>query len=157
MGVDHRLYLGPYIECTYKDAVRTVRVFGCPVSTCIQHPKRVMPGASGKYCAECGALNEQVRVQVPDRPDPYEVVGDELFNMSTSSEDPVWLGPNRALAGSHEVSADAENEEVHMDMQHVDPRAEIALMERAYASELEKLRAAYATVEVKWGLHLYSQ
>jgi hypothetical protein len=33
--------------------------------------------------------------------------------------------------------------------------AEIAWFENSFAKELKKLKAAYATVTVKWGLHQY--
>jgi hypothetical protein len=43
--------------------------------------------------------------------------------------------------------------EIHVDLRAVDWAAEVSSFEAAFAREIEALRAAYASVVVKWGVH----
>ena len=149
------LYLGPYVECTYKKATRTDHVVGCSAAECKKHPKKVGPNAEGQFCSACGAPNTKIPIEVADRTDRYEVVGDELFDLhSEKHQDVLWLAPNVRRKGDPRPKFD-DSGELHLDLQGNDRVAEMDWLEKAFAPELKKLREAYATVTLKWGLHQY--
>lgn len=151
--MSRHLYLGPYIECTYKPATRVTHVTGCLNAACESHPKKVGPNARGKFCSTCGAENGQIPISIPDLPDRFDVVGDALFDMNPRTTI-LWLAPNVVRKGDPRPKLD-DSGEFALDLQGVDREAEIAWLEKAFAPEIKKLRAAYATVTLKWGLHQY--
>jgi hypothetical protein len=155
MSISKHIYLGPYIECTYKPATRTTYVNGCTNVSCERHTKRPPAYMSTRFCPACGAPIGKIPVEVPDRPDCYDVVGDELLNMS-SRTDVLRLAPNVHRSGDPRPSWQLDgDEEFCLDLQQVNPRAEMVWLERAFAPEISKLREAYATVEIKWGVCQY--
>jgi len=151
------LYLGPYVECTYKPETRTENVLGCTNKACSKHPKKVGPSAAGAYCSACGSPNDDIPITVKAYTHRYDVVGDELFDINSEDKknrDILWLAPNVLRKGDPREKFDDDGE-VHLDLQKSKPEAEIAWFKDAFAKELRKLEAAYATVQVKWGLHQY--
>ncbi len=157
MSVHKCLYLGPYVECTYKPATRVRDVWGCTLPECKRHPKKIQPDAEGKFCSTCGMANGKIPIQVNDRPDRYDVVGDELFQIESSdpaNKDVLWLAPNVRRKGDPRPKWDDDGE-IHLDLVNANPQQEMDWFEKAFAKELEKLRKVYATVTVCWGLHQY--
>jgi hypothetical protein len=159
MSVSKYLYLGPYFECTCKPVKRTDHVKGCTNKKCKNYPKEPEPDdpEMGKFCSACGSPYGKVPIEVEERTHPYDVVEDELFEINCSEpEDPnlLWLVPNVQRKGAPRPDFDDEGE-VHLDLQQLDPSAEIRWLETAFAKELVKLKKAYAKVTVKWGLHQY--
>jgi hypothetical protein len=59
--------------------------------------------------------------------------------------------PNETRPGE----LDLDDDVFHYDLRGVDMEADMEWLKKKYAKELEKLRGAYKTVEVKWGLHSY--
>lgn len=155
MGAHKHVYLGAYVECTFKKATRVIQVYGCSNGNCPRHPKKEQPAADGKFCTTCAKPNAKVPVIVPDRPSSYDVVGDALFDIYSSDPDVVYLGPNQPRPGAPEHYGFESGDEVHVDFTEMKPIAERKWFEQAFAKELELLRGAYATVTVKWGLHQY--
>ncbi|HZL94963.1 MAG TPA: hypothetical protein VFB99_15015 [Vicinamibacterales bacterium] len=154
MSISKCLYLGPYVECTYRAAIRTVTVHGCTSPSCKRHPKRLQPDKTGEFCSACGSRNGPVPIGVDDRPDRYDIVGDELFTIATDRGDILWLAPNVRRKGDPRPQFDDDGE-IHLDLRSIDQAAEMAWFEKAFAPELAKLRVAYATVEIKWGMHQF--
>ncbi len=157
MSSHKHLYLGPYVECTYKKATRIDHVYGCTLVECKKHPTKRGPDAEGKFCSTCGSVNAKIPIEVPDRTDRYEVVGDELFTINseeTENRNILWLAPNVRRKGDPRPDLDDDGE-IHLDLLSAKPEAEMAWFKDAFAKELKKLQAAYATVTVKWGLHQY--
>ncbi len=155
MSRHKHLYLGPYVECTYKKATRTAYVFGCTNTKCKKHPKERGPDAGGKFCSECASPNGKIPFQVNDRPDAAEITDENLFEIESEESDEVlWLAPNVRREGDPRPKFD-DDLEIHLDLQRSNPDSEIAWLKKAFAKELQALKAEYATVMVKWGLHQY--
>lgn len=154
MGAHKHLYLGPYVECTYKPATRTENVRGCTNSKCKRHPTKRGPDLRGKFCEECASPIADVAITVKDRPDRYDIVGDELFEINTTARDVLYLAPNVRRKGDPRPDFD-DDDAFHLNLVEVEPEQEMAWFMDAFAKELRKLEAAYATVVVKWGLHQY--
>ena len=161
MGIDPRIYLGPYVQCRYRSATKTVSKFGCPKDACPGAAQRLIPygppPTEPRFCQYCGSRFGSVPVTVPDRPSPYAVVGDALFRLTGEGEPDdamLYLGAN--LPGPRPFGIDAD-EPFHVDLsdEAIGIQREIAEMKATYAAEIEKLRAVCDDVSVKWGLHQY--
>ncbi len=155
MSVHKCLYLGPYVECTYKPETRVDRVRGCTNKACSKHPKKIGPSQEGAFCSACGSPNDNIPITVKAYTHRYDVVGDELFDInSEDNQELLWLAPNSRRKGDPRPDFDDDGE-IHLDLRKTNAEAEMAWFKDAYAKELKKLEAAYATVTVKWGLHQY--
>jgi hypothetical protein len=155
MSMHKHLYLGPYVECTYKDATRTAYVFGCTNKKCKKHPKQNGPDAEGKFCSACASPNGAIPFEVNDRPDVAEIVDENLFEIPSEENDKIlWLAPNVRRIGDPRPKFDDDGE-IHLDLQKANPEAETIWFKDAFAKELRALEKEYETVTVKWGLHQY--
>jgi hypothetical protein len=156
MSSHPHIYFGPYVECTYKPATRTEKIRGCTNKECSKHPKKVCPDVAGAFCAACGSPNDKIPITVKAYTSHYDVVKDELFEINSEDKknrDVLWLAPNSRRPG--DPRPDFGEGEIHLDLVNAEPEQEMAWFMTAYAKELRKLEAAYATVTVKWGLHRY--
>ena len=88
MGVERGLHIGPYVRCTYKDATRKENMRGCTNTSCKQHPTKSGPNATGKFCSACGGPNGDVAIELPARPDPWDVNGDRVIHLDFEGIDP---------------------------------------------------------------------
>lgn len=173
MGIRHCMHLGPYVECTYKQAMTKVIRRGCTNTACTQHPtsarnmdltsaiesftKAARLGGTAKFCSTCAGPIGDVAVSVRDRPNYYDVVGDELTSIQSDEDhagDIVYLAANVRRAGDPGRDLDSD-ETIHLDLDDSDPVAEVEWFEKAFAKELAALRKVYETVEVRWGFHHY--
>jgi hypothetical protein len=157
MGVQKCLYLGPYVECTYKPSTRVEHVRGCTNKECKKHPRKRGPDAEGNFCSTCASPNGPIPFEVKDRPDHVEVTDEKLFKINSDDDENdkyLWLAPNVIREGAPRPDVD-DDREIHLDLAAAKPEDEIAWFKDAFAKELWKLEAAYATVTVKWGLHQY--
>jgi hypothetical protein len=156
MSMHAHIYLGPYVECTYKPETRVENVLGCTNKACSKHPKKIGPSASGSFCSTCGSPNAKIPITVKARTSHYDVVKDELFEINSEekkNENVLWLAPNSRRMG--DPRPDFGEGEIHVDLVNAEPEQEMSWFMTAYAKELRKLEAAYATVTVCWGLHRY--
>ena len=148
------VYLGAYVECTYQDTKRTAHVQGCTNSKCKRHPKTWGSDVRGKFCEECASPIGKVAVQVAEHPDDAEITKEALSNANMGDDERTWLIPNVHRPGEPRKGRREDREE-HVDLRDVDPKAEMAWFEKAFAKELDALRPHYKSVEVKWGLHQF--
>jgi hypothetical protein len=160
MSIDRRLYLGPYVECTYRKTTRTVYRVGCTNSQCGQYPRSQGPDAKYNFCRFCASPVGDVPIRVEDRPSPYDIVDDELTPLcgeGSNEKDRLYLGINGPRPGNprREEEKINEREEFHLSIEDVSPLTEMAWFSTAYAEEIEKLEEVYDHVTVKWGLHQY--
>lgn len=155
MGMSKCLYVGPYFECTQRAAKTKVSVHGCTNKECQAYPRQEGRDSSAKFCPVCGTRIGTVIVEVDYLADAYEVIGDEMHNLCyCSSNRKVLLAPNVKRKGDPRWELDDDGE-VHLDLSKVKHEDEMRWLEKAFAPELKKLRAAFAKVEVKWGVHQY--
>jgi hypothetical protein len=156
MGTYVRLYFGPYLECTYKPKKKTVPVHGCTNTSCEEYPRPNTLSGRGNFCQTCGSATGAAAVEVDDRPDRYDVVGDTLHEMRTCEDDRILLAPNvrrsELLRPGDPREAFSPGEPFEIDPREIDHEEDLRWLEVRYAPEIEKLRAAYATVKPKWGL-----
>jgi hypothetical protein len=160
MGVDLHVHIGPYIECTYKTAKKEVNAYGCTNTECRKYKDRTENAAvahRGKFCQECGCPIGVTKMEVPDRPNFHEVVGEDVLTDldDGTSNKTFFLAPNQVRPGEPKSLAIKVDEGTHNDLSGIDIKAEIAWLEKMYAAELVQLRAAYDNVLVKWGVHSY--
>lgn len=155
-----RVYLGPYVECTYREATKEVDVCGCTSPTCSQYANRSQwsrLSAQVKFCSCCGSTIGLSKKTIPDKPSRFDVVQDELRSLNEYEvTEQVLLAPNIINSGlPRPFNLEDVESSVHLDMATLTTSAqEIVWFHDRYADALKKLRAAYATVEVKWGLHV---
>ncbi len=151
MGSSHYyVYLGPYVECTFKPMTRTVQQMRCPKEGCT---KRGF-ASNAKFCDTCGSEIASVPVEVPTHPDAEEITKEALSSMNMGTEEGTWLVPNVHRKGQPERPNHLDDE-VHLDLRNVSMAVEMKWFEEAFAKELAALRPHYASVEIKWGLHQY--
>ena len=160
MSTHGYIYLGPYVECTYAKKKRAVLVFGCTSASCRKHPKARGLAPERAFCSACGAPNGQIQVEIDVRTHPYDVVGDALSEIPTNRRDDVlWLIPNERRAGRPRPNVDFDSaDEFHMDLGEigdVERTKEMVWLQEAFGVELAKLREAYSTATIKWGIHHY--
>lgn len=152
------VYLGPYVECTYKPTTRTEHVLGCPNPKCVKSPKNPNakgPYPRGKFCEDCASPIQMIAVQVATCPDHAELTKEALCDMNGGTEELIWLIPNVHRKGAPPRSRSGSDEETHQDLRGVDAEAEIHWFEKAFAEELAILKEHYAKAEIKWGLHQF--
>lgn len=157
MSVRNHLYVGPYVECTYRDEKRTILIFGCTNATCKEHPKNVRKYATGAFCSTCGSPNGQIPIEVPVWPDAAEITNEALSVMNGAAGQPsLFLRPNVSRPGEPRPNLRLDDE-LHLSLEAplVDPEREMAWFKDVFARELRDLEKAYAVVTVKWGVHQY--
>ncbi len=128
MGLDRSLYLGPYVECTYKPGKRVDKVWGCTLKECKKHPKKApAPAAEGKFCSTCGSANGHIPIEVEARIYYQDVLGreneDALFDLNGEGgeRDVLYLAPNEARKGDPR-KFDPDEETFHYDLRIVSMR-----------------------------------
>ena len=159
MGIDRNLYLGPY-------AKTTTEVVNKKEDRCGHLPENTKE----KFCSECGTrMSERF---YKHKGDVVEFCQEEAWKnpdaLSTTSwvsppniykkdkkeyRDYLWL-PNARRPGKpkREGVADIDRyDEVVVDIQNVDVKAEIEWFRTAYAPELQKLEEAFGNLTVGWG------
>lgn len=155
MSIDRYIYLGPYLECTWKPKTKTVTRKGCSNAQCSQYRK-----GNGAFCSTCGSKITSYKVDEPaDVPSVHDILEkrglhwDALVEMMWESDDETvrYLGPNDQGIGIHIDTDDTE----HLDLREQDRAGEMKQFEVRYAKEIEALKKVYESVEVKWGLHQY--
>jgi hypothetical protein len=110
------IYLGPYVECTFKSTTRTEYVYGCTLPECKKHPKKRCPDAEGKFCSTCGTANGKIPIEVEDHPDDAEITDENLFEIkSERNSHLLWLAPNVSRKGDPRPEYDDEGE-IHLDL-----------------------------------------
>lgn len=163
MGSYLTVYLGPYVECTYRNETQEVEVVGCTNSTCPEYAKRERGVArAGKYCPSCASPIGASKRLEPHRPSSYDVLGEreEIAPLG-------WDKDNKFLRFGSNIGTSKVNgnlgaprsfypkEEGHADLTRINVEAETRWFEDRFTSSLERLRAAYDNVTVKWGLHMF--
>lgn len=156
MGLYLNVYLGPYVECTYREEAREVEVTGCTNGKCPEHAKAsAWSKPSGKFCSACAsAIGKFKRTEHRHR-STYDVLGEreELTPITFDDEKTVCLGPN--IKGPRNFHPEADGDIV--DLTTVDREAEIRWFRERFAGDIEKLSAAYDNLQFRWGLHLYKR
>jgi len=159
MGTDRSVYLGPYLEYRVKIARRRVDVCRDP-ETC--------PNVAEGYCPKCGVKAGQrlvdAEVEEPDF-DPLDLTDDALAVACSVPDDDVPDGvrvhqivPNRKREGrTCGRYFDARREESAVDMSNLDPQDELDWFVRAFAPEIEKVRALVGrdSLKICWGVLIY--
>jgi hypothetical protein len=157
MGSYLNIYIGPYVECAYRNETHEVDVHGCTNEKCPEFKKRERWASRGvvKFCGSCaGALGPSKKVE-PYRPTPYDVMQnrDEIVPLGLEGKEAtVRLGSN--IKGPRDFHPDRS---CTLDLTALDREAEMRWFESRFADDLRLLRAAYDNVTVKWGLHVYYQ
>lgn len=147
MSVDRNFYLGPYAECVARVEHRTEGRAGCVNRACTAHH---VPAVHA-FCPTCGKPIKAFSVEVKARaPDVMDITGEALHDFAAPPGQVFFCMPN--------VRREGKPEDVDFDtLTAVDLRArhmgaEEVWFARAFAPELAKLREAFASVEIKWGL-----
>jgi len=160
MGIYQSVYLGPYAECTHKNETEEVTVYGCTTPDCkhYKHHRSQWEGEADKFCPDCGSKKGASKLTRPKHIHPFDVVGDDLKSLVGQASDHyknVLLGSN--LINKHLPRAFhvGDGADWHVNVTALDREAERQWFADKYATQLEKLHAAYETVEIKWGLHVY--
>ena len=89
--------------------------------------------------------------RVAESPWRYDVVEDEMFDISTSDKSKLFLAPNVKREGYPRRDIDWDDAQC-IDLQSVNPAAEMAWLRDAFAVEIAALEKAYGNVTMRWGL-----
>ncbi len=157
MGLYLNVYLGPYVECTYRAEPQEIEVTGCTNSKCPEHAKASTWGRpSGKFCAQCASPISKFKRTERRHRTTYDVLGEseELTPLTFEDEKTVCLGPN---VDSPRKSMHPDEDGDIVDLTTVDREAEIRWFRERFAKDIEKLAGAYDNLQFRWGLHLYKR
>ena len=154
MGSHLHVYLGPYVEGTYRDETQEVDVTGCTNDKCSEYVKRDRWSQPvGKFCPTCAnPIGKSKKVEALHR-SPYDVLEgrEALTPLGHDSQYLfVWLGAN--IKGPRDFHP---NDEGVWDLTSLNHAAEMMWFEQRFAEDLAKLQAAYDNVTVRWGLRMY--
>lgn len=156
MGSRLHIYLGPYVQCSYRDESKEIDVWGCTNTSCPEYKKRERwepsPGR-GKFCSSCASPIGKSKKVEKVHPTPYDVLGERemLTPLGHDSTDKtVWLGAN--IKGPREFCPD---DECVWDLTTLDREVEMRWLSETFAEDITRLRTAYDNVTVKWGLRMY--
>lgn len=146
------VYLGPYVTFRYRDTY--IPVYGCTNSSCATGWDQRWPWDEEKRasCPECGSPWGESRLQVPDWIDPSKVIGKGVLLKLSSGLVPFYGVAEKGLSRSFFLEPDRSH---HLDLNSLDPKAEIEWFVLRYEDALRKLRTVCLDVEVRWGLHVY--
>jgi len=151
MGSHRYLYLGPYVECTYRKETREVVITSCTNTKCAEHTQQRSRGE--KFCAKCGSPIGPTKKQEPYFASIYDVFGDRE-QLASLGYDPtrrhLWLGSN--IRGTRNFHPE---DECQIDMAKIDQAGEMSWFKDEFAEDLKLLRGAYDNVTIKWGLISY--
>jgi hypothetical protein len=159
MSLHHSIHIGAYVMCTYKQAMKNVSQRGCTNPACTQYPtsaRSPFPSylapliggifGMGMFCPTCGGQIGDVTISVRDRPNCYDVVGDNKLTAIQGDEedagDTLYLAAARILPGELGHRRDSD-QPIHLALDDFDPVAEVKWFENAFAKELAALRKAY--------------
>jgi hypothetical protein len=159
MGVDQSFYFGPYVECVYEPVPVIDTAYRCA-----QDAKHTV-SSGDKFCRSCGAGVKATHVKT-DRVKSNinwdalnKEVNDRLYEASSmcgnfgEPNTDYWLSNVRDGITRHTNLGKYEE-----DAQEITPeliRAEIAVMEKFFAKEIEALRKHYKSARVTWGVLSY--
>lgn len=88
------------------------------------------------------------------RPDFHELVGEVLAQVEPNkTTDPLILIPNVHVA--HVARHLNRHDQISLDLESVDPKAEIEVLKEAFKREIATLERSYDAVTIKWGLHIW--
>ena len=157
MGISQSVFLGPYVECDYRDEVRDEKVFGCTKPNCEEYAKRARlygPKPTKKFCSSCGSPTGETLKPTKYRPTHYDVLEQYEDNLTPLGDkgEGFYLGPNLIEGPTRRVFL---RDEHHENLATMNPSAEIVWFCEEYAEELVALREAYNNVVVRWGVHVH--
>jgi len=159
MGVDQSFYFGPYVECIYEPVPVTDTVYHCA-----QDMKHSV-SSGDKYCRACGAGVKPKHIKtakVTSDIDWHSVgkeISDKLYPVSSMCGD--FGAPSTAywLSNVHDgITRSTRLGKYEEDAQQITPeliQAEIGILEKTFAKEIEVLRKHYKSVRVVWGILSY--
>jgi hypothetical protein len=154
MGSHLHIYLGPYVEGSYRDESKEVDVTGCTNSKCPEYAKRGgWARPSGKFCSTCASPIGTSKKIEKVHPSPYDVMGerDELTPMGhDSTYKSIWLGSN--INGPRDFHP---KDDCVRDLTTLDREGEMRWLSDTFAEDITRLKTAYDNVTVKWGLLMY--
>ena len=159
MGVHTYVYLGPYIQGTYRKTESERTDQGCTNPDCKRSPlKGGHRRTDDVFCSTCGKLIGPVLVKFQSRNSPFHVIGESLAEIDTDEPGIFYLMPNVTRPGQPRRTLHLDHtDEVHLNLQSVDMQAEVNWLITAFADEMQALVKAYDIVTVKWGLHQYTR
>lgn len=164
MGMNHRVYIGPYLRCTTKRKAQKITFWGCASDVCdlIHKKERLAPHI--KFCPHCGGPCDNTEIDGPEidvvRADRLTYASDErwaMFNAENAKPGLHLFVPNQDWP--REFIPDTETGEI---LGNPDPdfvRHEIVWLETTYAEDIEKAKKIYGEtegaegkVELCWGV-----
>lgn len=153
MSSSLHVHVGPYVRCVAPPVAAPAEIRSCLNAECPKHCEDRWEHAS--FCSACGRPITRTTVEVKRRADAYDLIGDELAGMGDRSRTGVeYLRPNHQ--GPREFCFDdADESDEALDLTDLDRAAEIAWFEKRYAKALAKLRAAFESVDVRWGVRAF--
>lgn len=150
MGLSASVYLGPYVQCKQRPRTANTTLQTCGTVGCDQSERHL----SSKFCPSCGGAVEKRTRTVEATLSHYEVVEDDLTDLSYDSDQILYLGTNHRPP-KRQFHSDPRTDELHQILTPELIQEEMEWFHKTYAKQLEKLRAAYDDVQVHWGLHTY--
>lgn len=155
MGISTNIYLGPYVECTVRATFINKEAKVCTNKNCANNNYNFSYKVKGgNFCPICGAKIDTISVKVSIQRSPYDIVGDDLADITGASES-IYLAPNKISGTPRRFSFDAGYDDHHEDLLMADSKAEIIWFEKEYAESLKLIRENYDNVKIKWGIHIY--
>lgn len=156
MSMYQSIYLGPYVHCKIRLATRTILVFGCPNKSCSIYVSKKGQDCSREqaFCGKCGSRQVDIEVETTTEPEFYEVVNEKLATIGRRDFSVLVAVPNVRREGDPGRHYDT-GATVHLDLGSIDMASEVVWFSKAFAPEIEKLKAVYDDVTVAWGFHVY--
>lgn len=157
MGIDRNFYVGPYIRYTKKKVEFEQTLKGCLNKSCPAHKRAAAWDTPPKFCPECGGATGSFQAKGKKDITLYDLFEQEedVFSTATDSE---YKGAYEFLIPNHRRKPPREfriEMSTRIDLTDFDPKDEMVWLEEAFAKELEKLRATFDKVEIRWGVITY--
>ena len=146
MSMHNHIFVGPYLLGKYHLIDFISPVYGCPKCLDVEFK------SSTKFCAKCGTL-----ITYYDKPKKYksvnfhELVGDDFMDLGETSvpECVDILIPNENRNAPRKFCFEIEG---ILDSSDFDIEKEKQWISEAFKEEVYKLRDAYDSLEIKWGV-----
>lgn len=165
MGMNHRVYVGPYLRCTTKKKPQKITFWGCASDMCdlIHKKERLAPHI--KFCPHCGGPCGDTEVDGPEtdvvRADKLTYITDDrlaMYNSEYAKDGLHLFVPNQDWPRDFTPDTTATGEILaNPDQDFV--RHEITWLKVEFEKEIEAATKLYTetegaegTVEVCWGI-----
>ena len=156
MSSSHNTYIGPYVVAKCHEAPTPVPRQTCPDTTCQNHGK---PMPSVGYCPLCGKKIADVSF-VEGRPtvswgDMIETLNERMRCTDQERTTHYWFSNLQTMDELAGRDLSVEEDDAAYPITPAMMDAETKAFEKLHAAEIEKLRQAYDSVEVIWGVLTY--